>query len=177
MDEASRRPRVRRTLGRARGLDRVGHLDPRARSTRPLRGVSRLRRPPRALAPARRASLPERRDAGRGGDPPRGVPGDGIESLRRGPPQVPLDVIFPIIHGTGGEDGALQGFLELAGVPYVGSGVLGSALQMDKEVAKRLLVAAGIPVVPWLAVRTTTAPRRARRRDRRAPRELGRRRS
>jgi D-alanine-D-alanine ligase len=65
----------------------------------------------------------------------------------------PVDVIFPIIHGTGGEDGSLQGFLELAGVPYVGAGVLGSAVCMDKDVAKRLLVEAGIPVVPWVLVR------------------------
>ncbi|MFT5443262.1 MAG: D-alanine-D-alanine ligase [Myxococcota bacterium] len=61
-----------------------------------------------------------------------------------------LDVIFPIIHGRGGEDGALQGLLELAGIAYVGSGVLSSAMQMDKDVAKRLLHAAGLPVVPWL---------------------------
>ena len=64
--------------------------------------------------------------------------------------QEKLDVIFPIIHGKGGEDGALQGLLELAEVAYVGSGVLGSAAQMDKDVAKRLLAAAGLPVVPWL---------------------------
>lgn len=61
-----------------------------------------------------------------------------------------LDVIFPIVHGRGGEDGALQGLLELAEVPYVGSGVLSSAIQMDKDVAKRLLRAAGLPVTPWL---------------------------
>jgi D-alanine-D-alanine ligase len=65
-----------------------------------------------------------------------------------------LDVIFPVIHGRGGEDGSLQGLLELAGVPYVGSGVLGSALQMDKEVTKRLLAAADLPVTPWVCVRT-----------------------
>ncbi len=65
----------------------------------------------------------------------------------------PVDVIFPIVHGQGGEDGTLQGLLELAGVPYVGSGVLGSALQMDKETSKRLLAAAGVPVVPWLLIR------------------------
>lgn len=64
-----------------------------------------------------------------------------------------LDVVFPVIHGRGGEDGSLQGLLELAGVAYVGSGVLGSALQMDKEVSKRLLRAAGLPVVPWICVR------------------------
>jgi len=64
-----------------------------------------------------------------------------------------IDVVFPIIHGRGGEDGSLQGLLELAEVPYVGSGVLSSAVQMDKEVAKRLLAASGLPVVPWVSVR------------------------
>jgi D-alanine-D-alanine ligase len=64
-----------------------------------------------------------------------------------------LDVIFPIVHGRGGEDGSLQGLLELADVPYVGAGVLGSALQMDKDVTRRLLHAAGLPVVPWVVVR------------------------
>jgi len=64
-----------------------------------------------------------------------------------------LDVIFPVIHGRGGEDGSLQGLLELAGIPYVGSGVLGSAIQMDKDVAKRLLSAAGLPVTPGVCVR------------------------
>lgn len=61
-----------------------------------------------------------------------------------------LDVIIPIIHGRGGEDGALQGLFELAEVAYVGSGVLSSALQMDKDVAKRLLAGAGLPVTPWV---------------------------
>jgi D-alanine-D-alanine ligase len=60
-----------------------------------------------------------------------------------------LDVIFPIIHGSGGEDGALQGLLETTGIAYVGSGVLSSAIQMDKDIAKRLLRAEGLPVVPW----------------------------
>lgn len=64
-----------------------------------------------------------------------------------------FDVIFPVIHGRGGEDGSLQGLLELAGIPYVGSGVLGSAIQMDKDVAKRLLRAARLPVTPWVCVR------------------------
>jgi D-alanine-D-alanine ligase len=61
-----------------------------------------------------------------------------------------LDVIFPIVHGRGGEDGALQGLLELAEVPYVGSGVMSSAMQMDKDIAKRLLSAAGLSVTPWI---------------------------
>lgn len=63
-----------------------------------------------------------------------------------------LDVVFPVIHGTFGEDGTMQGLLELAGLPFVGAGVLGSAIGMDKDVAKKLMQVAGIPVVPWLAV-------------------------
>jgi D-alanine-D-alanine ligase len=63
-----------------------------------------------------------------------------------------LDVVFPVIHGTFGEDGTMQGLLELAGLPFVGAGVLGSAIGMDKDVAKKLLQVAGIPVVPWIAV-------------------------
>jgi len=63
-----------------------------------------------------------------------------------------LDVVFPVIHGTFGEDGTMQGLLELAGLPFVGAGVLGSAIGMDKDVAKKLMQAAEIPVVPWIAV-------------------------
>jgi D-alanine-D-alanine ligase len=63
-----------------------------------------------------------------------------------------LDVVFPVMHGTFGEDGTIQGLLDLAGLPFVGAGVLGSAIAMDKDVAKKLLQAAKIPVVPWLAV-------------------------
>ncbi len=63
-----------------------------------------------------------------------------------------LDVVFPVMHGTFGEDGTIQGLLDLAGLPFVGAGVLGSAIAMDKDVAKRLLRAAKIPVVPWVAV-------------------------
>ncbi len=59
------------------------------------------------------------------------------------------DVVFPVLHGTYGEDGTVQGLLELADVAYVGPGHLGSAIGMDKDVAKRLLAQAGIPVVPW----------------------------
>jgi len=63
-----------------------------------------------------------------------------------------LDVIFPVMHGTFGEDGTIQGLLDLAGLPFVGAGVLGSAIGMDKDVAKRLLQVAKIPVVPWITV-------------------------
>src|ERR1700720_2143638 len=66
-----------------------------------------------------------------------------------------LDVVFPVIHGTFGEDGTMQGLLELAGLPFVGAGVLGSAIGMDKDVAKRLLQVAKIPVVPWITVQRT----------------------
>ncbi|EFH87960.1 D-alanine--D-alanine ligase family protein [Ktedonobacter racemifer] len=62
-----------------------------------------------------------------------------------------LDVIFPVMHGTYGEDGALQGLLEMANVPYVGCGVLGSALGMDKEKMKMLFQAIHLPVLPFLA--------------------------
>ena len=64
-----------------------------------------------------------------------------------------IDVVFPVMHGTFGEDGTIQGLLDLAGLPFVGAGVLGSAIAMDKDVAKKLLQAAKIPVVPWIAVR------------------------
>lgn len=61
-----------------------------------------------------------------------------------------LDVIFPVLHGTFGEDGTIQGLLELAGLPYVGSGVLGSAAGMDKIVMKMLFRDAGLPIVPFV---------------------------
>ncbi|MEP6758792.1 MAG: D-alanine--D-alanine ligase family protein [Actinomycetota bacterium] len=63
-----------------------------------------------------------------------------------------LDVVFPVLHGPRGEDGAVQGLLELAGVPYVGAGVLGSALGMDKAIQKALWTAAGLAVVPHAVV-------------------------
>src|SRR5918911_2622519 len=66
-----------------------------------------------------------------------------------------LDVIVPVLHGLYGEDGALQGMLELAGVPYVGCGVLAAAVGMDKALMKAAFAAAGLPLVPWLLVRRT----------------------
>jgi D-alanine-D-alanine ligase len=63
-----------------------------------------------------------------------------------------LDVVFPVLHGPYGEDGTLQGLLEMAGLPYVGAGVLASALAMDKVVSKMILQAAGLPMVDYLAV-------------------------
>jgi D-alanine-D-alanine ligase len=105
--------------------------------------------PPEASVEGREVSLPA-------------VPGEGAlvaSGSDAGEAAQRIDVIFPIVHGRGGEDGTLQGLLELAGVPYVGSGVLGSALQMDKETAKRLLRDAGVPVLPWETVRAAELAR------------------
>ena len=83
------------------------------------------------------------------------VPDGAGEALRVEPGRPALvgaevDVVFPLVHGWGGEDGRLQGLLELTGLPYGGSGVLGSALAMDKGFAKRVTTAHGIPSVPWV---------------------------
>ena len=67
----------------------------------------------------------------------------------------PLDVLFPLIHGRTGEDGALQGLFELSEVAYVGAGITGSAVGMDKEIAKAVWTAAGLPVGPYRVVRST----------------------
>jgi D-alanine-D-alanine ligase len=64
-----------------------------------------------------------------------------------------IDVVFPVMHGTFGEDGTVQGLLELAGLPYVGAGVLASSVSMDKEVQKRLCVERGLPVTDYVTVR------------------------
>jgi len=63
-----------------------------------------------------------------------------------------IDVVFPVLHGPYGEDGTVQGLLELANVPYVGAGVLGSAVGMDKAVMKTLFAASGLPIVPHITV-------------------------
>ncbi len=64
-----------------------------------------------------------------------------------------FDVVFPVLHGPYGEDGAIQGLFEIAGIPYVGAGVKSSAVTMDKDFTKQLLERAGIPTVPWRVVR------------------------
>ena len=76
-------------------------------------------------------------------------PAEGSTALaeRRTESQSSLDVVFPVLHGTFGEDGTIQGLFELAGVAYVGSGVLGSSAGMDKDVMKRLFAQAGLPIV------------------------------
>jgi D-alanine-D-alanine ligase len=75
-----------------------------------------------------------------------------------------LDVVFPVLHGTFGEDGTIQGLFELAGIAYVGAGVLGSAAGMDKDVMKRLFAQAGLPIVKHVTVLRAEwerAPRKA----------------
>jgi D-alanine-D-alanine ligase len=69
-----------------------------------------------------------------------------------GPSASKPDVVFPVLHGPMGEDGTVQGLFELAGIPYVGCGVLGSAVGMDKDVSKRLSREAGLPILPWGAI-------------------------
>jgi len=66
-----------------------------------------------------------------------------------------LDVVFPVLHGPFGEDGTMQGFLELAGLPYVGNGVFASAAGMDKEFSKALFLQAGVPATPHVVIRET----------------------
>ncbi|HMA47036.1 MAG TPA: D-alanine--D-alanine ligase, partial [Frankiaceae bacterium] len=76
-----------------------------------------------------------------------------------------VDVVFPLLHGPYGEDGTVQGLLEMAGVPYVGSGVFASAAAMDKQHMKTMLVAAGLPVGPYAVLRpgrTLSAAERGR---------------
>ncbi|MEW6724538.1 MAG: D-alanine--D-alanine ligase family protein [Bacillota bacterium] len=76
--------------------------------------------------------------------PPAAVVGEGLGII---------DVVFPVLHGTYGEDGTIQGLLEMANIPYVGAGVLGSALGMDKVVQKKLLRYHGLPTVDFVEVR------------------------
>lgn len=83
------------------------------------------------------------------------VPGEKTHPLRDADSASPLarvDVVFPIVHGTLGEDGAMQGLLRMANIPFVGAGVLGSAICMDKDVAKRLLRDAGLNVAPFITL-------------------------
>lgn len=98
---------------------------------------------PSLLPPARRAALAKGERAL--------VPdaaGKGLTG-KDGRPAERIDVAFPLVHGTGGEDGCLQGLFELAGIPYVGTGVLGSAVGMDKVTQKKILEQEGFPVAPY----------------------------
>ncbi len=84
------------------------------------------------------------------------VPGQGIWV---GAQRLEIDCVFPVLHGTFGEDGTVQGLLDIAGLPYVGAGVLGSSVSMDKETAKRLWRDAGLPVVEFRAVSRSSPPK------------------
>ncbi|MEU8663041.1 D-alanine--D-alanine ligase A, partial [Actinoplanes philippinensis] len=74
-------------------------------------------------------------------------PADGVSELAG------VDVVFPVLHGAYGEDGTIQGMLEMAGIPYVGANVFASAAAMDKEFTKKLAAAEGIPVGPYAVLR------------------------
>src|ERR1700752_3117638 len=94
--------------------------------------------PPEPLHAANRSLTPFQSDAA---------------TLRRAADRaINVDVIFPVLHGTFGEDGTIQGLLELADIPYVGAGVLGSAAGMDKDVMKSLFIATGIPIVKHVTI-------------------------
>ena len=77
------------------------------------------------------------------------VPGLGLYCKNK---KIEVDMVFPVLHGTFGEDGTLQGLLEIAGMPYAGSGVLGSAVGMDKSIVKQIWIQSGLPVVPFITV-------------------------
>jgi len=87
------------------------------------------------------------------------LPQEGSGGLLRTADHEPaerIDMVFPIVHGTLGEDGSLQGLFELLSIPYIGCSVLGSAVGMDKVVQKRILRDADIPVTPWVDFSTST---------------------
>jgi D-alanine-D-alanine ligase len=103
------------------------------------------------------AKAPEELTAPKGSLPGTGEEGSTVALTREGDAAElqgvgPVDVVFPVLHGPYGEDGTVQGMLELAGVPYVGAGVLASALGMDKEMQKQLFHSRGLPLVPYIHV-------------------------
>src|ERR1700722_9672395 len=100
--------------------------------------------PAAVLAKGKGVIVPPMPAAGAGGSP--GPFESAATSISPARDVLQLDVVFPVLHGTFGEDGTMQGLFELAGLAYVGSGVLGSAAGMDKEVMKRLFLAAGLPI-------------------------------
>ena len=103
---------------------------------------------------------------------PQLIPLNSLPPSRRTDP-AKVDVIFPVLHGTFGEDGTVQGLLELAGIPYVGAGVLGSAAGMDKDVMKRLFRDAGLPVTEWVLVLRSEWAKDASSVQRRIAKQIG----
>jgi D-alanine-D-alanine ligase len=133
----------------------IDALDPEANEVVPI-GITRDGRwlvlPGPPALPSESGTMPEVTD---GAGPSVELAGEGAtrELVHDDGTREPLDVAFPVLHGPFGEDGAMQGLLELAGVPYVGAGVLGSAVGMDKAIQKVLFREAGLPVVPHHVVR------------------------
>jgi D-alanine-D-alanine ligase len=140
---------VEREVSRISARTIVGALDPAKYEVVPLA----VGQDGRFLSPADSGRLlasgrmPEKFLAGEKAAAP---PGEAIVPAEIGPSRA--DVVIPIIHGTTGEDGTLQGFLEFLGIPYVGAGVAGSAIGMDKAIFKSLLHDAAIPTTRFLAL-------------------------
>jgi D-alanine-D-alanine ligase len=106
----------------------------------------------RFLLPATQSKLPELSESGENLALVPGKQDEQLVALSGQQKLGSLDVIFPVLHGPFGEDGTVQGLLKLANIPFVGAGVLGSAVGMDKDVMKRLLRDAGIPIARFIAV-------------------------
>src|SRR5579864_5588020 len=103
------------------------------------------------------------------------VPFESESAATTGPAgdhSIAVDVIFPVLHGTFGEDGTIQGLLELADIPYVGAGVLGSAAGMDKDVMKKLFAAEGLPIVKHVTILRARWEERRKEVDREIERRL-----
>ncbi|WP_052890876.1 D-alanine--D-alanine ligase [Thermogemmatispora carboxidivorans] len=141
----------------------IGHLDPNKYEVVPIaitqEGRWLLGADPQRLLAAERGQgeqvLSESLAVTLPGDPTVGhlVPLNQPENVGQSLEAGRVDVIFPVLHGTYGEDGTLQGLLDMAGVPYVGCGVLGSALGMDKEKMKMIFQARGLPSADYLVYR------------------------
>lgn len=86
-----------------------------------------------------------------------------VFSLKQKKNLIGIDIFFPLIHGTYGEDGCLQGFFELLDVPYVGAGVIGSAIAMDKEITNRLLMLEKIPIAKFTVIKKSDTPEERRK--------------
>ena len=122
---------------------------------------------PTLLAPEPKATGAKARSGGdrvgAGDESPAYLSGHGAQSSAAASAGAALDVVFPVLHGTFGEDGTIQGLFELAGISYVGSGVLGSAAGMDKDVMKRLFQQAGLPIVKHVSLLRTDWERSPRK--------------
>ena len=133
----------------------IDALDPERTQVVPI-GITREGRwhrlPGPPALPSESGTMPQVTD-GSGGAVELASEGTSTEIVGADGSREAIDVVFPVLHGPFGEDGTVQGLLELAGVPYVGAGVVGSAIGMDKDVQKRLFLQAGLPVGPFEAVR------------------------